>query len=73
MAFPKDSCIIEIHTAEDGYFLRVWKWPQSPPPVPYRDLDAGSVDTTFRQDRVSTTKTELKGEFDTFIDSIFDV
>ena len=82
MAVPldKDSAIIELLAAEDGYFVRAWKWPITPPPV--GELAPGSFPSsldhtdpmpTFRTDRVSTTKAELKTELNAFIDSVFDM
>ncbi len=75
----KDSAIIELLATDDGYFMRVWKWDQTPPPI--GDLTLGSFpalldytdpEPTFRTDRVSTTKTELKSEVNQFIDGPFD-
>jgi len=69
MAYVKHSVIIELLQVENGYVLRVWKWPSSPPPVRY-DLDNTSPLPDFRQDHVAATKTELKTKFGLFVDSI---
>ncbi len=73
----KDSAIIELLATEDGYFVRAWMWDQTPPPVFSQAfpavLDTTNPEPTFRTDRVSVTKTELKAELGAFIDSVFDV
>ena len=66
MALQKDSVIIELLAAEDGYFVRAWRWDQSPPPLEsgsfIAEMDRSDPAATFRTDRVSSTKTELKNE-----------
>ena len=75
MAFPKDSIIIEIHAAADGYAYRAWLWNESPPPIPYRNLnEARSTDGSSPQIQfaISNDKLELKTELADIIDNFFD-
>ncbi len=79
MALQKDSVILELLAADDGYFVRAWMWKNVSPPPLERGLDLighldGTVpEATFRTDRISADKTELKAELAAFIDGVFDV
>jgi hypothetical protein len=68
--YEKDTAILELYATEAGYFLRVRKWDQSPPPVPFRDYD--KANPTFAQDHTAEDKATLKTKFQQFVDSIFD-
>lgn len=71
-AYDKDSAILEIGVADNGYFVRAWKWDISPPPVRH-DLDGAVPSHTFRIDHVSTNKTELKAAIASFVDNVLNV
>lgn len=67
----RDSAFIEILAAEDGYFVRAWRWNVTPPPIPHRDLDRDSnPQPTFRIDNVVEDKAELKAALNAFITNI---
>jgi hypothetical protein len=73
MSYAKDSAIIELFATEDGYFIRVWKWPESPPPVPHRTLDDTIPETGgFRQDHTAPDKTGLITKVTQFVNVEFD-
>lgn len=76
MAFNKDSLIIELAAAADGYAWRAWRWDVSPPPVPWRDMDQTMKSDGSPPDhifKISADKTELKTELASIIDNNFDV
>jgi hypothetical protein len=75
ITYEKDSALLELFATEDGYMLRVWKWPTSPPPVPHRNLDETvptEADGGFRQDHTADDKPELITKITQFINSVFD-
>ena len=76
MAFNKDSIILEISAAADGYAYRAWRWDVSPPPVPHRDLDLTQKSNGEPPDhifRIAADKAELKSELAAMIDNNFDM
>lgn len=69
----KDSAIIVLRaTTGTGYFLELWHWGVSPPPVPFRDLDRADAPIENRIDQTFSNKAELKAQFALFIDNLFD-
>ena len=69
----KDSVIMVLRAANGGgYFMELWCWDESPPPVPFRNLDRADTPPKNRQDRVFADKDELKTQFAAFIDNLFD-
>ena len=72
-AFPKDSAIIIIRAATDGYFTEIYQWPESPPPVSFTPLLRDITPTTsFDDNRVELTKPELIAEFTNWVNNDFD-
>ena len=75
MAFKRDSLMIEINTAADGYAYRLWRWDTSPPPIPARNWDSTTQSTGEPPDHIfmiANDKTELKVELAALIDNQFD-
>ena len=75
MGFPKDSMVIELVTAADGYYFRAWKWDQGPPPADMDRLNRAATDEgngPVHTLKVATDKTELKTELAAIIDTQFD-
>ncbi len=69
----KDSAIIILRaTTGAGYFLELYHWSESPPPVPFRNLDKAEAPTENRLDQVFADKAALKAQFATFVDNMFD-
>jgi hypothetical protein len=76
MAFVKDSLIIVVSAAQDGYSYALWKWDESPPPGPIHTLNTWTTEAGARPvhtQRVAANKTELKTELGSVIDTQFDV
>jgi len=70
--FNKDSAIIVIRAAADGYFTEVYQWTGvSPPPIPYRDL-ANTDPAPTILNHVQSSKAELLAEFTAWLNGIFD-
>lgn len=75
MPYAKDSAIIILRAAEDGYMAYYYLWNVSPPPIPH-DLQLAieqSDPGPTHEDRISSDKTDLKIELSAFIDNFFDV
>ena len=78
--YDQDSAIIILRAAESGdYFISVYQWNSSPPPVVRiadvllsAEQDAASP-ISFRQDHVATDKTTLISKITTYINTFFDI
>jgi len=64
MAYMKDSAILEVRTAENGYSIELAQWDVSPPP-------GGAPAPSLRMDFIAVDKADLKAKLNLWVDNYF--